>query len=368
VNGPPTNGVATAVVLDPAGAFAYVLVAQSSTVLGSATGIESFAVASDGKLGTGTTTGLNPVSFTPPGGTVAESVPVVPAAMVIDSGGKFLFVADASTGDPSNIPVPGAVSVLAISSGGLTEVPGSPFPLDAKVGGTTASASALAITPTIYPVAFAACSGNVPPTTENLYVTDSANYLVLNYRVSSAGALSLTMPAQLTPGVATGTIPSGVTVDPCNRFVYVSNGQPNNSVSAYTICSVISLPTCANDDFSLLPVNGSPFTAGNGTGPLGPLLMDAFGNFLYVLNTGQGAIAAYKVSTTTGSLTPLTTTPVVTNGFPSSIAIRSDDSWMFVTNTNQASLSEYAITPSSGALTPQPPVQTDNTPWGVAVK
>lgn len=368
VNGPPTNGVATVVVLDPAGAFAYVLVTQSSTVLGSATGVESFAVASDGKLGAGTTTGLKPVSFTPPGASVAESVPVAPSAMVIDSGGKFLFVADASTGDPSNIPVPGAISVLAIGSGGLTEVPGSPFPLATPVGGTTASASALAISPTVYPVAFAACSGNVPPTTENLYVTDSANYLVLNYSVSSSGALSLTMPAPMTPGVPTGTIPSGVTVDPCNRFVYVSNGQPNNSVSAYTICSVISLPKCPNGDFSLLPVSGSPFTAGNGTGPLGPLLMDAYGNFLYVLNTGQGAIAAYKVSTTTGGLTPLTTTPVVTNGFPSSIAIRNDDSWLFVTNTNQASLSEYAITPSSGALTPQPPVQTDNTPWGVAVK
>jgi len=145
----------------------------------------------------------------------------------------------------------------------------------------------------------------------------------------------------------------------------VSNSQPNNSVSAFTICSVISLPSCPNADFSLLPVSGSPFAAGNAPGPL---MMDAYANYLYVLDTGQNAISAYTVSTTTGSLTPLSPTPITTNAYPTSIAIRSDDSWMFVTNLNSANLSQYAITPSTGGLTLQAPVQTDNFPWGVAVK
>ncbi|MGA9072499.1 MAG: beta-propeller fold lactonase family protein, partial [Candidatus Sulfotelmatobacter sp.] len=343
-NGPPTNGIATSVVLDPAGAYAYVLVTQSSTVNNSATGVESFQVASDGKLGSGATTGLLPANFTPPGTNLVEQVPVVPVAMVIDSGGKFLFVADAKTSDASNNGVPGAVSVLAVSNGSLTEVPGSPFLLPAQTGGTAPSASALAITPTVYPSAYAICSANVPPTTENLYVTDSVNYVLLNYSVSSTGALTL-VPTSSTLGVATGTVPSGVTVDPCNRFVYVSNSQPNNSVSAFTICSVISLPSCPNADFSLLPVSGSPFAAGNAPGPL---MMDAYANYLYVLDTGQNAISAYTVSTTTGSLTPLSPTPITTNAYPTSIAIRSDDSWMFVTNLNSANLSQYAITPSTG--------------------
>jgi 6-phosphogluconolactonase (cycloisomerase 2 family) len=335
--GPPTNGVPTSVVLDPAGAFAFVLVTQSTTVNQSATGVEMFPVASDGKLGTGATTALN-------GG-------VAPVAMAIDSAGKFLFVADS---------VPGAVSVLAIGSNGtLTEVPGSPFPLQAQLPGTAPSASALAVTPTVYPPAFAICSANVPPTTENLYVTDSVNYEVLNYSVSSTGALSFVSQN------ATGTVPSGVTVDPCNRFVYVSNSIPNNSVSAFTICNAVSLPTCTQADYSLLPVSGSPFNAGNAPGPL---LVDPFANYLYVLDTAQNAIQAYKISSTTGSLTPLSPPTVATNSFPTSIAIRSDDTWMFVTNLNQANVSQYAITPSSGALTPQPPVQTDNFPWGVAVK
>jgi 6-phosphogluconolactonase len=336
-SGPPTNGQPTAVVLDPAGTFAYVMITQSSAVNDSATGIEAFPVASDGKLGSGTTTTLK-------GG-------VAPVAMVIDSAGKFLFVADSS---------PAAVSVLAIgSNGGLTEVAGSP--LVVKQGATQNALpnfSALAVTPTVYPSAFAVCSGSVPPTTENLYVTDLANYAVLNYSVSSAGALTLVSET------ATGSNPSGVTVDPCNRFVYVSNSQPDNSVSAYTICRVVSLPSCP-DVNDLLPVSGSPFAAGNSPGPL---MMDAYAGFLYVLDRGQNAISSFRVSTSTGSLTVLSPTPVTTNSFPTSMAIRSDDSWMFVTNLNSANLSEYAITPATGTLTPQPTVETDNFPWGVAVK
>ncbi len=340
-NGPPTNGQPTAVVLDPAGTFAYVMIAQSSAVSDSATGIETFSVASDGKLGSGTTTSLK-------GG-------VTPVAMVIDSAGKFLFVADSS---------PAAVSVLAIgSNGGLTEVAGSPFAVTELPGGATRNAvpspSALAVSPTVYPSAFAVCSANVPPTTEHLYVTDSTNYAVLNYSVSSAGGLTAVSES------ATGSVPSGVTVDPCNRFVYVSNSQPDNTVSAFTICNAVLLPTCPNADYSLLPVSGSPFAAGNSPGPL---LMDAYAGFLYVVDRGQNAISSFRVSTTTGSLTVLSPTPITTNSYPTSIAIRSDDSWMLVTNLNSANLSEYAITPSTGALTPQSPVQTDNFPWGVAVK
>jgi 6-phosphogluconolactonase (cycloisomerase 2 family) len=59
---------------------------------------------------------------------------------------------------------------------------------------------------------------------------------------------------------------------------------------------------------------------------------------------------------------------VATNTFPTSIAIRSDDSFMFVANFNSATLSEYGIAPASGALTVEPTVTAFPTPWGVAVK
>jgi 6-phosphogluconolactonase len=390
--GPPTNGVPTTVVLAPGGAFAYVLVAQSADVTGSKTGVETFSVASDGKLSPNTTTGLHAstqatavCSFIQNGNPVTQDIPVtvkapvIPTAMIIDSAGKLLFVADTSTSAQATydcngssvtatVPVPGAVSVLAVSNGALTEVAGSPFPLSSESGGTTPSASALAVTPTIYPPAYSVCSGNTPPTTENLYVTDSLNYFVLNYSVSSSGALTL-VPASATSsgtvGYRTGTNPTGVTVDPCNRFVYVANGQPSNSVSAFTTCNIVTLPSCPTADFSLLPISGSPFTAG--PGPIA-LLVDPLGNYLYVLDQQENAIRPYKIGSATGSLTALNPAYSGSNQSPTSMAIRSDDTWMFVTNLNSASLSEYAITPSTGALTTQAPVQTDNNPWGVAVR
>ena len=284
--------------------------------------------------------------------------------MIIDSAGKFLFVADTSPATG----VPGSISVLSAGgSGGLTEVTGSPFALASEPGGTTPSASALAVSPTVYPPAYSVCSGNTPPTTENLYVTDSTNYYVVNYSVGSSGTLT---PQRASPipgpaGYSTGTNPTGVTVDPCNRFVYVANGQPSNSVTAFTICNTVTLPTCPNANFSLLPISGSPFTAG--PGPIA-LTVDPLGLYLYVLDQQENAIRLYKISTATGTLTALTPAYSGSNQFPTSMAIRSDDTWMFVTNLNSASLSQYAITPSTGALTTQPPVQTDNNPWGVAVR
>jgi 6-phosphogluconolactonase len=337
-NGPPTPGLPTSIVLDPAGAFAYVIVQQNASLPGSVTGVATFQVASDGKMSSvGTTPVTNPV------------------ALAIDSAGKFLFVAQGTVGK---------VSVFSVGSGGGLSAAGS-ADLPTQTGGQAPSASALDVTRTAYPTQFAACSGITAPTTEDLYVTDSVNYVLLNYSVSSTGSLTLVPNATLT-GIPTGSVPSGVAVDPCNRFVYVSNASPNNSVSAYTICSAVSLAVnCPAADYTPHAVTGSPYPAGDNPGPL---LVDPFGNFLYVVDTGSNQISGYRISTTSGALTAFVGAPVSTNSGPTSIAIRSDDSWMFVANINSANISQYAVTPATGSLTPQTPTTTFNYPSGVAVK
>ena len=385
-NGPPTPGLPTAVVLDPAGAFAYVLVAENPEVPGGGvTAIATFPIASDGKLANSTTYTFNNASVTVQAGgqNTVESVPVVPVAMSMDSAGKLLFVADSATSDNAGNPVPGAISVFSIgSNASLTEVANSPFVL--PVGGTymippnpcTAqlacpSPLALAVTPTVYPQLYAYCSGSAGPTTENLYVPDSIGNILLNYSVSSSGNLTL-VPTQTNVGVPTGYLPDGVTVDPCNRFVYVANGLSNaataNTVSAYKICSTVSPPNCPNADFRLLPVNnGVPFPVSPGEGP-GPLSMDAYGSFLYVVDTASGLVSQFKISPTSGSLTALTPAFVGAGVGANSIAIRSDDSWVFVANKTTATLSQYGINLATGNLSAQPAVQTFNYPTGVAVK
>jgi DNA-binding beta-propeller fold protein YncE len=173
------------------------------------------------------------------------------------------------------------------------------------------------------------------------------------------------------PGIPTGSIPSGVAVDPCNRFVYVANAGPGsnqNTVSAFTICSAINLlsqPPCPNADFSLHTI-ASPYPAGDVPGPMS---VDAYGKFLYVVNKGSSNISGYEINSNTGALLPFSGAPVAAGVLPNSIAIRSDDSWVFVANTGYpGTVSQYAISLTSGILSPVGPVSALDYPSGVAVK
>ena len=96
--------------------------------------------------------------------------------------------------------------------------------------------------------------------------------------------------------------------------------------------------------------------------------MDAYGSFLYVVDAASGQVSQFKISPTSGSLTPLTPPSVAAGVGANSIAIRSDDSWVFVANKTTATLSEYGINLATGNLVAHPPVQTFNYPTGVAVK
>ena len=100
----------------------------------------------------------------------------------------------------------------------------------------------------------------------------------------------------------------------------------------------------------------------------GPIAVDAYGKFLYVVNTGSDNVSGFVIAANTGVLTAFTGGPVVAGAGANSIAIRSDDSWVFVANTNATSVSQYAITLTTGALNPLTPISTLDFPSGVAVK
>lgn len=370
------TGQPSAIVLDPTGAFAYVILTQNSAISGSATGIATFKVNSDGTLSSAGMLTLNPVVPTPG----APPVPVVPVALAMDAAGKFLFVADTATTDSLGNGVPGTVSVLTIGSGGsLSETAGSPFFVPTVAGGTNPNIIALAPTPTVFPVLNTAtgslnatCSQQVVPTTQYLYVADAANNTVWDFEVdTSSGALGAPGSDGSPPGAPTASVPSGVAVDPCNRFVYVAN-QNSNNVSGYTICngSATSSSTCQAQDGSLVSV-GAAVSAGDGPTALA---IDPLGNYLYVLGgqatvSNPNALFGYRISQVTGTLSALTPPSVATGTTPVAIAIRSDDNWVFVANYGSATVSQYTLTPATGALSPSGTgIVTDNFPAGVAVK
>ena len=356
IPGPPSQGSVASIILDPAGAFAYLTTSNTpNPVQSPCTTINSLArykVNSNGTLSAiGTTTlGSNP-----------------PAALAMDSAGKFLFVANSATcAFPGTSTIAGAISVFSIASNAsLTEVTGSPFPIPATLGGGPANPVALAITPTVFPTLHAACSGTATPTTEYLYVADAANDALWEFSVdTSSGVLGKPPNHSSVPSFATGSVPSGIAVDACNRFIYAAN-QNSNNVSAYTICNggPASSAACQSSDGSLVPVPASPFSAGNGPDAVA---VDPLGNFVYVVNKLANTLSGYRISPVSGSLGNAST--VTTGSTPVSIAIRSDDNWVFVTNYSSANVSEYSLTPATGGLSPQAPITTDNFPFGVAVK
>jgi 6-phosphogluconolactonase (cycloisomerase 2 family) len=100
----------------------------------------------------------------------------------------------------------------------------------------------------------------------------------------------------------------------------------------------------------------------------GPIAVDPFAKYVYVVDTGSSQLSGYRISPSTGSLTAIANTPVATGSGANSIAIRSDGNWIFVANFNAATVSQYAITQATGALTLQSPFTTLNLPSGVAVK
>jgi 6-phosphogluconolactonase (cycloisomerase 2 family) len=342
------GGQPSSIVIDPAGAFAY------ASILGAAcqaphNSIAAFKINSDGTL---TATGT-PVTDTNP------------VALAMDSSGKFLFVAEGS----------GGVAVYAIGSGAsLTPVAGSYTALPTALAPNFV---ALAATPTSFPgiglngTQNAVCSlpGTNPPNGEFLYAVDTNNYAVWTFSVNtSTGALGNPPGTTAVPFFATDQVPAGIAVDPCDRFAYVSDNY-SNKISAYVICTTVIVPTpCPQADGSLAQVEGSPFSVTGNANGLGPITVDPYGNNVYVVGTLSNTVSGFKISPTTGALTAMSPAVVATGLEPKSIAIRKDDNWMFIANHSGATVSQYSIVPASGALSAAAPIQTDNYPWGVAVK
>jgi 6-phosphogluconolactonase (cycloisomerase 2 family) len=363
------NGLPGPMVVDPKGAYAYVILNASPPCSNSTPGILVFQIKSDGtiaKVGNLITPNSSP-----------SLGPLTLGALAMDAAGKFLFVADRAHGNSLNQPTsPGSVSVFTIGSGGsLTEVPGSPFftPLASRIVDITS----IAATPTVFPgvgingIQNSVCSvsQNNPPTAEFLYAVDTNNYVVWEFSVDTTTGVLGNPPSATAPRqFPTDAMPIGVAVDPCDRFVYVS-GSLNNKINAYTICTVVNTNAqCPNADGSLVAVSGSPFAVTGSANGLGPIVVDPFGNDVYAVGTLSNTLSGFRISPVSGSLTALTPATVATGLQPKSIAIRADNSWLFVTNYMAGTVSQYSIAPATGALSVLPAITTDNLPFGVAVK
>jgi 6-phosphogluconolactonase len=241
--------------MDPAGKFLYVC--NSGYIGGVASNTVSiYAIdASSGALsevGQPVNVGYNPVFLT------------------VSPSGKFLYVANGAAGTLSAFTIG--------SSGGLTEIQGSPYSL---TGGG---------------------SGSQGPGPNWIAINPQEKYLfVANLLANTIGAYSINGTTGALTGVAgqpfnTGTGPSSVTFDKTGSYLYVTNLNSSN-VSAYFI-GATGIPT---------QLGGSPYSAGSN-----PSIaqLDPSGNFLYVGTQAASAggakqVLSFYVNAQSGELTPI---------------------------------------------------------------
>ncbi len=314
-----TDPAPSAIILDPTGSFAYVATVGAN---GTNPKITTYSVAKNGtlkKMGE-QAAGDNPVS------------------LAMDPAGHFLFVANQGSDD---------ISVFSIGSGGsLSPVSGSPFP---TVSGPV-SVTVLASGKLLY-VANTASDG-VSPSGVSAYQIDAGS-----------GALAVVLPRF---PFAAGTAPSGVvTAKTVNHsFLYATNSGSNN-VSAFIICLALTdSPDCPAADGSLVPVTGSPFSAGQG--PLSPAV-DPSQTFLLAADNVSNQVSGYRINPTTGALTGLTQT-ASTGSNPVSLAIHPDGKFVYVANNGANTISSFSLDTVAGSLSPIRNVPTAAQPTAIALK
>jgi len=373
---PEPCGLPLNIVLDAKGETAFVL-DQGIPSVNVAPMIYGYPVKSDGSLGQPT-----------PAFQATGALPGLPITMTRDAAGQFLFVinrgvsptaANCGTTPPSVDCA--SISVFSMQTGSttLTEVSGSPFPVNRLP-------SALTTIPYTAPASTTLpCSG----TTDLLYVTFNSDPVYQNdntlssYCVGSSGA-----PIDLTPNtpyVINSSDPVsvlGVNTNPAGEstggiFVYIGT-QPSGSgsLSIFQLCTVAGegpgeggcLATQVNNA-TLLPVAGTPPSTGQDPTAM---VVDPTNNFLYVACQLSNQVYGYRINTTTGVLTALTPVYEPTGSLPAAMAmqpsVKQGGEYLYVSNTNSSNIIGFTVNTATGGLSSPSTVISYPGPTGMAAQ
>jgi 6-phosphogluconolactonase (cycloisomerase 2 family) len=271
--------------------YAYVLDSAGGVQPG---GISEFTIGGSGTLSAArTAVALSNTSIpaTPP------KTGLNPLSMVMDSNGKFVFVANQGSN---------SVSVFSAdaNTGLLTEITGSPFATSAGPSGAAITGSTLFV-------------ANQGAGTVSVYAVDPASGKL----TQAAGS-----------PFAAGTSPASLDIDSSGKFLYVAD-LATNSILAFSISGS-----------SLSAISGSPFAAGTA-----PVNVRVAGNFVYVANSGSGNVSAYSIGGS-GGLTAISGSPFGAGTNPVYIASGDSGSLVFVANQGSNNVSVFQAG-SGGALT-----------------
>jgi 6-phosphogluconolactonase (cycloisomerase 2 family) len=236
-----------------------------------------------------------------------------PAVMTMDADGKYLFVGNQITND---------IWVYSIgSSGALTFV--SSAPVGASPNGLTLSSS-----------------GGF------LYVPVPTFSAVYAFSVNAGVLTQVGTPIIVNGGVGR------LGIDPAGKFLYV----PNPSLNTVTVLLIQS-------DGSLI---AGPGLFATGSSPVAAATTAA-GAFLYVVNSASTNVSQFKVDSTTGALTSLTTSAAGTGTNPESILIDPDAKFVFVINERSNSVTEFTVNKDGSLATTGNALQLNVVPRSLSV-
>ena len=256
-----------AVATTPNALYLYVANHDSNT-------IAAFTIGTNGQLSAGKT-------YSTPGSE--------PLALAVNATGTLLFVVDYyQAGFSDATPGPGALVVYPINSDGSLGSPvgtsGAAFaPLQCFPGGVAVSADGkfayATNTNSVIVTTSSPTTGTVPATPS----TCPAQGTISGFAVASNGALT---PLPGSPYSA-GSTPTGIAIDPTNRFVYATDSVQNQLI-AYMI----------QPSGNLYPLPNGPFQTG--TFPVS-VVVDPRGLYIYVSNYNASSISEYSLTQSTGA-------------------------------------------------------------------
>ncbi|HET9743161.1 MAG TPA: beta-propeller fold lactonase family protein [Terriglobales bacterium] len=214
-------------------------------------------------------------------------------------------------------------------------------------------AKAMLITPLLATLVLfcANCGGNgnggTPPTTTSggggggtptgtPVYVSNSSGSVSVYLLSTSGSLQTTTAS---PVSTSGSSPESLAADPALKHLLVTN-LTSGTTAVFSISST---------DGSLTPVTGSPFPTSLGQVRI---LFHPNGNFVYTLVNSPSEVIGYSFSATTGALAQLPGFPV-TLGFQgaSGMAITSDGNFLYAADNLSDSIDAFSINASTGAIT-----------------
>ena len=210
------------------------------------------------------------------------------------------------------------------------------------------------VNPSSASVGFFENSGSISPNGKYLYAVDGDSY-VYTFGIDSSGKLTA-IGNPIMSGAANGSMPLAIAAHPNGKYVYVSNCAVG-TVSIFNVSDKGTLTKNQND----VSTSANDMTGcANGSGGPTTAAITSNGKFLYVTNFNDGTLVAFRVSSSTGSLTSIGVP--VTAGIlqqppyflsPEWTTISPNGKNIYISNLNQGEISAFNIDQNTGVVSLQ---------------